>query len=705
MDKANKHTFRANDLFEDFRLLNSVSDPVVLFDTNLCVINLNDASITLLKPRFPKLEIGAYVKEIFPAYIYHHLSADFDAVIKNGIQRKTDFKLRNAFDTPLCFEQTLNAVFDSDNSTVSALMAVYRDITALTSEVEQLTRDRERLKLAIRGAKDGIWDWNLETDMVHLSPRWWDILGYEHFDDSEEQSVDEWFGRVYSEDLLPLRAKIAAHLEGRTSYFEDEHRMVHQDGSVRWVLNRGVCVKNGNNIAIRMAGSMTDITERKDIENQLHYNAYHDSLTGLPNRQTFMKLLEKCLNQVRRVSGAPYQFAVLFLDIDRFKMINDSLGHQAGDELIITIAQRLINVVRSGDLVARLGGDEFTVLLQNLDNPADATRIAKRIAMEIGHPMQIMRLSVQTSASIGIAYDNGKYTKPEELLRDADTAMYQAKSSPNNVYEVFDSSMHAQVLQQLQIETDLRFGIDQNQIEAWFHPCIDLSTRRVVGFEALARWHLPEGRILQPADFINIAEESGLVIELGNRILAQAAQFSARINIDRTDGDFYFISVNLSKRQLSHRNFVNTIEKTFREAGAPLKSLVLEIKEDVLMLQSAEVVETLKKLRALGVNLYLDDFGVGYSSIASLKKMPMNVIKIDRSFINAMSDGDSALQMVQAISTLAGGLNMGVIAEGIENIQQLENLKKVGCIWGQGFYFSKPLRLDEALKVTDYIYN
>jgi diguanylate cyclase (GGDEF)-like protein/PAS domain S-box-containing protein len=544
-----------------------------------------------------------------------------------------------------------------------------------------LKESEERYALALAGANDGLWDWDLRTDQMYYSSRWKAMLGLD--DESAVLSTpEEWFGRVHPNDLQGLKEKLDRHLQDGSQHFECEYRVLHQSGSYRWALSRGMAVRDANGDVYRMAGSQTDITNRK----------VYDPLTGLPNRILFMDRLAHSLRRFKRHRG--YEFAVLLLDLDRFKIVNDSLGHHVGDNLLIELSQRLNLCVRDGDTVARFGGDEFTILLDEITDVSDATRVAERIQESLQQPFTMGGHEVFTSASLGIALSATGYEIPNDVVRDADTAMNRAKALGKARHEMFDRAMHTQSSRRLQLETDLRRAIERNEFEVYYQAIVDLADEQIIGFEALVRWNHPTKGRVPPDEFVSIAEETGLILPIDRFVLRQAC-FQTKAWQERYGP--LSISVNLSAKQFALRDIIFVIDNVLLETKLAPDDLKLEITESALMDNQESAAEIFHELKSRRIQLGLDDFGTGYSSLSYLHRFPLDTLKIDRSFISRMNEKPGEHEaIVKTIVNLAQNLKFKTVAEGIETVDQLQSLQALDCLYGQGYYFSKPISAAEA---------
>jgi diguanylate cyclase (GGDEF)-like protein/PAS domain S-box-containing protein len=544
---------------------------------------------------------------------------------------------------------------------------------------ELLRESEERYALAARGANDGLWDWKLATGEIYFSARWNQMLGRSDRDQGSDPR--EWFSLIHPADHDRVRAEIASHLAGATSEFASEYRMRHKNGTYVWVLSRGIAVRNGEGNAIRMAGSQTDITEGKVA----------DPLTTLPNRLYFIDRLERSIEAARQKESP---FAVLFLDLDRFKLINDSLGHAAGDELLMGIAGRLRSSLRGAwetrqSVVARLGGDEFAILLNDVRDPADAAGVAQRILDKLESPFRLGERQVFATVSIGIALSSSGCT-PEELLRNADTAMYHAKAKGKARFEVFDEGMRERAVARLEIETGLRKAIEAQQLILYYQPELSVKSQRVIGYEALVRWNHPERGILPPSEFIPVAEESELIVHLGRWVLREACRQMAEWHKKFVFDPPLTISVNVSPRQLNQGGLVEDVEWVLTETGLAPECPKLEVTEGSIMQDAELALATLRRIRSLGVGLEIDDFGTGYSSLSYLQRLPFDTVKVDRSFIKELGVSAESSEIVRTIVELARSLEMDVVAEGVETEDQFQKLAALGCEYVQGYYFAKP---------------
>jgi diguanylate cyclase (GGDEF)-like protein/PAS domain S-box-containing protein len=518
------------------------------------------------------------------------------------------------------------------------------------------------------------------------------ILGYE----SPEQFLShppQRFNNFYvesdrGEDYMRLMKE-----NGEVREFESRVRCL--DESVIWVEENIRLVPGSKSTPLRYEGTIQDITRRKDREAQLLRHAFHDKLTGLPDRTLFLERANRCMK--RRQRRPSYWFAVLFLDLDRFKIVNDSLGHVIGDQLLISTARKLESCLRPGDTVARLGGDEFGILLDDIRDVSDATHVAERILQQLATPAILDGHEIYTTSSIGIALVSNSYERPEDLLRDADVAMYRAKALGKARFAIFDSAMHADGKNLLQLEADLRHAITNHEFRVEYQPVINLASGRIEGFEAFLRWNHPQRGLVPPSQFVPVAEETGLLVGLDRWVLGEACRQMYTWQKQFPMQSLLTMSVNLSARQFSQSDLVEEIDRIVRRSSLSPRCLRLELTERSLLANPDSTEAALLELKKQGIQLSLDDFGTGYSSLSHLHRFSFDALKVDQSFISQM-DNVKNDEVVRAIITIAHNLNMNVIAEGVETAEQLTRLRALDCHYGQGYLFSGPL---EASAVRD----
>jgi diguanylate cyclase (GGDEF)-like protein/PAS domain S-box-containing protein len=551
---------------------------------------------------------------------------------------------------------------------------------------EDIRASEERYALAAAAANDGLWDWDLASDSIFYSARWKSLIG--HSEEEVGATPGEWLDRVHPEELPALTALIEACRSGESDDLEHEHRLRAHDGTYRWVLCRTLAIPGHGAPATRLVGSLTDITERHHLEEQLRRQAMYDTLTGLPNRPLFLDRLDRAL--ARQLRGVPGHFAVVFLDLDGFKLVNDSLGHAAGDALLQQAAQRISAGLRGTDTAARIGGDEFTVLLEGLTNLAALPGVVRKLQESIGAPYEIEGNTLVVTASAGVATSAVVYGAADDVLRDADIAMYRAKSREPGSFLVFDPSMHDSVVSRLQTESRLRRAIDADELVLYYQPIVDLRSEQLVAMEGLIRWPQHDGHVTPPGEFLPIAQESGLIVPIGRSVIRQACQQIAAWRSAGVLPRLVPVSINVSHREFWHPELADHLMRTLRAHDLTPDWLAVEITEGVLMGNVPEAQRRLEELHCMGIRLHIDDFGTGYSSLEALHQFPIDALKIDRSFVSRLESDPRSRELVSTILTMARGLDIDVIAEGVETAAQQRVLVDLGCATGQGYLFARP---------------
>lgn len=668
-------------------ILNSIGDGVIACDRSRLITFMNPIAETITGWTEQEA-FGQSTTEVFKivhAETRRAIAHPINEVLLSGrvvgIPENTLLISKNGSEIPI--DDSISPIKDENNA-VSGVVLVFRDISERKQAQAALYRRQQEFKALVENAPDAISRFNSQLRYVYANPAIEELTGISATTvigkTNAELNMPETFCWVWEKNLQEVfRSK---------EENEFEFKLLGVNGT-KYYQARLVPEISSNNTVESVLSISRDITALKQAEAQLIHNASHDALTGLPNRALFLERLERAILHSKRRTG--YQFAVLFVDLDRFKTINDSLGHAMGDRLLIAFSRRLETCIRAGDTVARLGGDEFTILLDDLKDVSDVKRVANRIQKALQSPFNLNGHEAFVTASIGIALNANHYAQAEELLRNADIAMYRAKILGKARSELFNAEMYAQATQRLQLETDLRRALDRQEFLIHYQPIISLFSEKIIGFEALLRWQHPQQGLIPPAQFIPVAEETGAIVPIGYWVLKEACRQMSYWQNKFPPMASLTISVNLSSKQFSQPDIIEQIAQIIKETGLEPNCLKLEITESVLMENTQMANSMLTQLRKMNIQLHLDDFGTGYSSLSYLHRFPSSAVKIDRSFVSQIGADGENLEIVRAIVSLASSLNIEAIAEGVETVEQLTQLKSLNCQYAQGYYCSKPL--------------
>lgn len=669
-------------------ILEHIADGVVVIDTENRVRSMNRAA----------LDIFGYAADAVAGLPFHHCLVDDD-------YHRFLLTLARCLDLPENRRDAMRQELTGrrrDGRTVAIDLSVrlmraggddvficlIQDISERKAAESALRESEERLKLAVTATRSGIWDADLRRGACWWSPEFIAMLGYT----AEEMPalIGVWEGMIHPEDRAWVLALVARFIAGEAPEYHPTYRLKRRDGSWVWIESKGHCLRDANGQAYRFIGAMADVTERKRQEAQLLRMSTQDRLTDLPNRALLMDRLTHALGVARRRKRC---MGVLFVDIDRFKLVNDSLGHEMGDTLLIQLGQRITRAIRGTDTVGRLGGDEFLILAEDLTEPQDAARVAKSVLDTVRQPFHIDGQSLFVSLSIGISVCDDSPDNGPTLLRFADTAMQAAKSGGGGAYRFFMPEMNAEALARLELERSLRQAIDLEQFVVYYQPKFAVDTLELTGMEALVRWIHPADGMIPPGVFISLAEETGLIVAIGAIVLREAM----RQSVEWTQRGLppLPVAVNLSVRQLQDEDACLPIFAILEQEAAEPRWLELEITESMMMDNIGQIVPALRRLRERGVSIAIDDFGTGHSSLSYLRRLPITTLKIDRSFINDVDSDDDSAAITATIISMARQLGLKVVAEGIETPAQLDFLRRHGCEHAQGFLLGRPMAAHE----------
>ncbi len=644
-------------------------------------------------------EILNYTKAGMPYWLYLQMNPIFDETGKltQYIAIETDITEHKRMTRQLKeSRQYLQAARDSLEQKVEQRTTQLQQANqALQAEIQQhkLTearlRESERRYASLAAAVPvGIFRTDIANNCIYVNERWCQIAGLT----SEEATAGNWQQCVHPDDRAWVTAELKKAVD-KNHPGQIEYRVQRPDGTVSWVYGQSVPEYNEAGQAVGCVGTLTDISELKRVQELIIHNALHDPLTDLPNRTLLLERLKLAIKRSKRSKN--YHYAVLFIDLDRFKVVNDSLGHSIGDQLLIHIAKRFKARLRDMDLVARLGGDEFVIVLEDIGSTDTVVQVAERILSDCRTPLKIDGHEIFMGLSMGIVLDTQDYHQASDVLRDADIAMYRAKDDGKSRYTFFNAVMHTQALQRLALETAFCKALEQEEFIVYYQPIVNLQEQRLVGVEALVRWQHPTRGLISPADFIPIAEETGLIVHLDEWVMHQACQQMIQWQKKFPHQSPFRVNVNLSAKDLRGKRLQHTIDHVLVDTGISGNLINLELTESMLIEEISQTIDILEQLAAKQIQISIDDFGTGYSSLNYLHRLPVHSLKIDRSFVSQMQPGNRNCQVVSTIIALSEQLDIKVVAEGIETDEQLQWLKSLGCEFGQGYFFSKPLSVKE----------
>jgi diguanylate cyclase (GGDEF)-like protein/PAS domain S-box-containing protein len=563
---------------------------------------------------------------------------------------------------------------------------------AIANEFEEQKRastalqlNEDKFRRAFDHAAIGMAIVSLSGEILKINRSFEQLIGF-----SDAELTDINFESLLPEyETASYRREVTKLFYGAAESVQIEQKLMRRNGDHAWVLWTASMIPAVADEGAQYIFQFQDITDKKRAERRLAFDALHDALTGLPNRTLFLEKLQVAFRNAQRASGV--SFAVCSLDFDRFKLVNDSFGHSIGDKLLVEIAARLRSLIPNGDAIARLSGDEYTILIENIDDVEDAVSISESIRNSMARPFDFDECRIQSTVSIGIAPWSKHYDQPEMILRDADTALSEAKHAGRDRCEVFSSEMREASVKFLENDTDLRGAAERGEFRAFYQPIVELKTGRLAGFEALIRWEHPNRGQVSPGEFIHVAEETGLIFQIGEWMLRQTCRQLAAWQRAHVEANNLWIAVNVSAKQFMQADVEHVVSRLINETGVRADSIKLEITESAMAENLSHVASVMTKLKRLGIRLSIDDFGTGYSSLSNLHLLPLDTLKIDRSFVNHMTASTENREIIKTVASLASSLNLEIVAEGVETEEQLHQLRDLGCDYGQGFYFAPPL--------------
>ncbi|SMP65146.1 bifunctional diguanylate cyclase/phosphodiesterase [Noviherbaspirillum suwonense] len=680
--KATEAALRASE--ERYRMLTEMSPDAALVSVDGCIVYANPAAAAMLGAPGAGVLTGRALLIFIEPEFHEAVRRSMGAAAHDGGSPLAQQRWRRLDGGQVAVEVSAGAITWEGRPATQLLL---RDVTGQHRIQEALRISNERLKLAIEGSGEGIWDWDISNDSYHFSENLKRMMAWDPESESPGGIKEAMRKRIHPDDLPRIRAALQAYVEGRESAYSCEFRVQRADGVWLWMLSRGIIVaRDDNGMPLLMTGTTSDISAKKQADERIWHHANFDALTGLPNRRLFRDRLDQ---EVRKAARGSKQVALLFIDLDRFKQVNDLLGHDAGDLLLAQCASRIKGCVRESDTVARLGGDEFTVILTAPESPARVEHVCQKILHTLESPFLIGKEVAYMSGSIGVTLYPNDATTSEELIRKADQAMYAAKNAGKNQFSYFTYAMDEKAHLRLRLASELRSALPAGQLEVFYQPVLDLASGRLVKAEALLRWHHPRLGLVEPTSFIPLAEETGQINQIGAWVFKEAA--SRSLQWQEQLGEGFQISVNKSPIQFLSHNDDNDWLQHLRQLGLPGSSIAIELTEGMLLHASTSVTDKLLEYRDAGIQVAIDDFGTGYSSMAYLKRFDIDYLKIDQSFVAEIATDEGSRTIAESIIVMAHKLGLKVIAEGIETGAQLAMLKQAGCDYGQGFLFSAAL--------------
>jgi diguanylate cyclase (GGDEF)-like protein/PAS domain S-box-containing protein len=676
---------------ERYRQLTELSPDGILVSANGLFVYANQAAIDILGAPDILEVVGRSPFEFFHPESHEVVKAQLASALEGDAATSSVTLRLRRMDGSTAYVQTTAAEVSWNGK--PSIQVLIRDVTEQKHTEDKLRIANERLKLAVEGTVEGIWDWDIPSNVFTFSGGLNKVLGFA--EDSRYGVVAEWQHLVHPEDIERVQANFKAALEEKTPNYECEYRLKAKNGSWKWIWSRGVVIdRDAQGQPLIMTGTLTDITAKKESDELVWRHANLDALTGLPNRRSFRDRLDAEVRKAHRNSTA---LALLFIDLDGFKQVNDLFGHDAGDLLLMEAAHRITNCVRGTDIVARLGGDEFTIVLTDLDDPNHVEFVCQKILSSLTQAFQVRNDFAYVTGSIGVAIFPYDGNASEDLIRKADQAMYAAKGAGKNQFSYFTREMDEKAHARLHLSNELRHALASGQLSLHYQPVIDLTDGHVLKAEALLRWHHPALGNIGPNTFVPLAEESGLIGAIGNWAFREAAAFSKRCS--ERMGRLFPIGINKSPIQFLHQDRESDWLSYLAQQGIPGNSIVVEITEGLLLNPTQTVNNQLLEYRDAGIMVAIDDFGTGYSSLSYLHQFDIDFLKIDQSFVQDLSDNDSHRAIAETIITMAHKLGLKVIAEGIETREQMEFLAGAGCDYGQGYLFSRPVPEEQMEKM------